>query len=158
MNATWFRGSADEFIARSRASFGAPVPAVLHQLGGISVEARDGRAVSQAKMTIAARATVHGTPCEITCNGRFYDFWKKINGGWMLAERAVIYERDRLDPLDGAPYPALDMTALERFPPGYRHLAYAQRVNGASVIADLPGLTGDAVNQLYASGTRWLSA
>ncbi len=156
MNATWFRGSADEFVANSRKMFGGPVPAVLHMLGGISVEVRGGRAVSQAKMTIAARGTVHAIACEVTCEGRFYDFWRKDKDEWKLAERAVIYERDRLDTLDGAPQPKLAASILEKYPPGYRHLAYMQQANGATVIAALPGLTGPAVEDLYARGRRWL--
>lgn len=156
MNATWFRGSADEFVAHGRRAFGAPVPAVLHMLGGISVDVRGDRAVSQAKMTISARADVHDTPCEVTCWGRFYDLWQKGDGAWKLAERAVIYERDRLDALDGARFPPLDAAVLELFPAGYRHLAYVQRANGANVIAGLPGLTGPAVEELYATGRRWL--
>ena len=156
MSATWFRGSADEFIALSRRAFGAPVPAVLHMLGGIAVDVRGDRAVSQAKMTISARATVHDTPCEVTCWGRFYDLRQIEDGAWKLAERAVIYERDRLDALNGAPFPPLDAAVLETFPPGYRHLAYVQQANGASVISGLPGLTGAAVDALYANGRRWL--
>jgi hypothetical protein len=157
MNATWFSGSAEEFIARSRAGFKGPLPAVLHMLGGISVDVRGNRAVSQAKMTIGARATVHETPCEITCSGRFYDLWRKLDGDWKLVERFVIYERDRLDPIDGAAYPALDTGILATFPPGYAHLAYAQQAGGATVIGGLPGLTGDAVDALYANGKRWLA-
>ena len=156
MNATWFRGTADAFVANGRAAFGAPVPAVLRMLGGISVDVRGERAVSQAKMTISARASVHGTACEVTCWGRFYDFWQKTTGVWKLAERAVIHERDRLDALDGAPFPALDAAVLEALPPGYRLLAYVQQANGANVIDGLPGLTGTAVAALYASGRTWL--
>jgi ketosteroid isomerase-like protein len=158
MNATWFRGSADAFIANSRRAFGGPVPAALHTLGGLVVDVRGERAVSQAKMTIAARATVHGTACEVTCWGRFYDLWRKDDGAWKLVERAVIYERDRLDALEGAPFPTLDGAVLERFPPGYRHLAYVQEAGGANVVAGLPGLTGAAVEALYASGRSWLAA
>ncbi len=156
MNATWFRGSADEFVANSRKLFAGPLPSVLHMLGGITVEVHGTRAVSQAKMTIAARGTVHAVPCEVTCEGRFYDFWRKDAGVWKLAERAVIYERDRLDTLEGAPHPKMAASILEKYPPGYRHLAYLQQANGATVIAGLPGLTGPAVEELYARGRRWL--
>jgi hypothetical protein len=31
-----------------------------------------------------------------------------------------------------------------------------QQANGATVIAGLPGLTGPAVEELYARGRRWL--
>jgi hypothetical protein len=156
MNATWFRGSADEFVANSRKLFGGAVPAVLHMLGGISIEVHGTRAVSQAKMTIAARGAVHAIACEVRCEGRFYDFWRKDTGEWKLAERAVIYERDRLDALEGAAHPKLAASILEKYPPGYRHLAYMQQANGANVIAGLPGITGPAVEELYARGRRWL--
>jgi hypothetical protein len=156
MNATWFSGSADDFVANSRRMFGAPVPAVLHTLGGVSVDVRGERAVSQAKMAIAVLVTVHGTACEVTCSGRFYDLWRKIDANWKLQERFVIYERDRLTTLDGAPHPHLDEAILASFPPGYKHLAYAQQAGGATVINGLPGLTGAAVEALYARGRAWL--
>jgi hypothetical protein len=158
MNATWFSGSADEFVANSRRMFGAPVPAVLHMLGGTSVDVRGNRAVSQAKMTISARGTVYDVACEVTCWGRFYDLWQQGGAGWKLAERFVIYERDRLDTLNGAAFPKLDAAVLEKYPPGYQHLAYLQQAGGATVIAGLPGLTGASVEALYASGRRWLGA
>jgi len=157
-NATWFSGTADEFVARSRAMFGAPVPGALHELYGTSVDVRGDRAVSQTKMAIVLRTTVHGTECEIKCAGRFYDLWQKLGDAWKLAQRFVIYERDRLEPLDGAPYPKLDAAVLASFPPGYRHLAYAQQADGASVIGGLPGLTGPAVEALYATGREWLAS
>jgi hypothetical protein len=156
-NATWFSGSADDFVTCSRETFGAPVPAVLHELFGTSVDVRGDRAVSQTKMAIVLRSAVHGTPCEIKCAGRFYDLWQKLGDAWKLAERCVIYERDRLDPLEGAPYPKLDAAVLASFPPGYRHLAYAQQAGGASVIGGLAGLTGAAVEALYATGRDWLA-
>ncbi len=157
MNATWFRGGADEFVAGSRKMFGAAIPSVLHMLGGSSVDVHGDRAVSQTKMAIVSRATVHGTACEIKCEGRFYDLWRKIADAWRLSERFVIYERDRLDPLNGAPFPTLDRAILESFPPGYRHLAYAQGAAGLNVTNGLPGLTGAAVEALYEKGREWLA-
>jgi hypothetical protein len=155
---SWFQGTADEFVERSRRAFGAPVPEALHMLGAITVDVVGKRAISQAKMTIAARGTLEGSPCEVTCWGRFYDFWSKDDAsGWRLAERAGTYERDRLDILNNAPFPNLDASVLNSFPPGYRHLAYMQQAGGATVDANLPGLTGPAVEALYARGRSWLA-
>ena len=50
MMATWFQGSADEFIAVSRAGFEKGV-SILHFLGGNSVDVAGNRAISQTKMT-----------------------------------------------------------------------------------------------------------
>jgi hypothetical protein len=157
MTTTWFRGTADEFVAHNQRAWGPPVPGAVHMLGGISVDVAGARAVSQTKMTITVRGAVHDTPCEVSCFGRFYDRWYKDGETWLLAERAVIYERDRLDVLNGAPYPAFDPVILASFPPGYRHLAYVQQAMGINVNNGLPGLTGPAVEALYEKGRLWLA-
>jgi hypothetical protein len=46
---------------------------------------------------------------------------------------------------------------LARFPEGYRHLAYLQTQIGFAVKPDMPGLTGAAVEELYARGRAWLA-
>ena len=50
----------------------------------------------------------------------------------------------------------LDAGLLARFPEGYRHLAYLQSELGYPVKPDMPGLKGEAVERLYASGANWL--
>jgi len=125
MMATWFQGTADEFIAVSRAGFEAGV-SILHFLGGNSVDLAGSRAVSQTKMTISQRARVHDVLCDVVCTGRFYDFFEKRDGRWGLVLRQPIYEKDRMDPVDPAARLTLDAALLGRFPEGYRHLAYLQ--------------------------------
>jgi hypothetical protein len=70
--------------------------------------------------------------------------------------RQPIYEKDRIDPIDPSARLSLDRSLLDRFPEGYRHLAYLQTRIGYDVKRDMPGLTGDAVEVLYARGRRWL--
>ena len=101
MMATWFQGTADEFIAVSRAGFEKGV-SILHFLGGNSVDLAGSRAVSQTKMTISQRARVHEVPVDVVCTGRFYDFLEKRDGRWGLVLRQPIYEKDRMDPVDPA--------------------------------------------------------
>jgi hypothetical protein len=50
----------------------------------------------------------------------------------------------------------LDRILLERYPVGYRHLAYLQTRLGYTVKPDLPGLKGPAVEALYERGRGWL--
>jgi hypothetical protein len=156
MMATWFQGSADDFIRVSREGFerGARI---LHFLGGSSVEVAGDRAVAQTKMTITQRALVHDVECDAVCTGRFYDFLERRDGRWGLVLRQPIYEQDRLDPVDPAARVELDRGVLERFPLGYRHLAYLQEQLGFAVKSDMPGLVGPEVESLYASGARWLA-
>src|SRR4051794_38324804 len=76
MMATWFQGSADDFIAASRDSFARGVRA-QHFLGGMSIDVAGTRAVAQTKMMILHRATIEGIECDFTCVGRFYDFFEQ---------------------------------------------------------------------------------
>jgi SnoaL-like protein len=157
MMATWFQGSADEFIAVSRAGFEQGV-SILHFLGGHSADIRGSRAISQTKMTISQRAVVHDVLVDVVCTGRFYDFLEKRDGRWGFVLRRLIYEKDRMDPVDPAAKIALDKALLERFPEGYRHLAYLQTSIGFTVKPDMPGLKGPEVKALYARGREWLGA
>jgi hypothetical protein len=155
MMATWFQGTAEEFIAVSREGFEKGVN-ILHFLGGNSVDIAGNRAVSQTKMTISQRARVHDVLVDVVCTGRFYDFLEKRDGRWGIVLRQPIYEKDRMDPVDPAARLSLDATLLARFPEGYRHLAYLQTVIGFKVKPDMPGLKGAGVEALYARGRAWL--
>jgi hypothetical protein len=156
MMATWFQGSADEFIRVSREGWDRGV-SILHFLGGASVDLAGERAIAQTKMTISQRARVHDVAVDVVCTGRFYDFLEKRTGRWGLVLRQPIYEKDRMDPLDPAKTLALDSQVLERFPEGYRHLAYLQSGIGYQVKRDMPGLKGPEVEALYERGRKWLA-
>src|SRR3954470_22521706 len=156
MMATWFQGSGDEFIRVSREGFERGV-SILHFLGGTSIDLAGDRAIAQTKMTISQRASVDGVECDVLCTGRFYDFLERRGGRWGIVLRQPIYEKDRLDPLDPAASLTLDRKLLDRFPVGYRHLAYAQTRIGFDVKPDMPGLVGPEVEALYARGARWLA-
>ncbi|MGP9810689.1 nuclear transport factor 2 family protein [Rhodopseudomonas sp. NSM] len=132
MMATWTQGSADEFIAMSKAGWARGV-SILHFLGGQSIDLAASRAISQTKMTIAQRAVVHDVLVDVVCTGRFYDFLEKRDGRWGFV-----------------------LALLAQFPEGYRHLAYLQSRIGYQIKRDMPGLKGEAVERLYASGAAWL--
>jgi hypothetical protein len=107
-------------------------------------------------MTINQRAQVDGVLVDVVCTGRFYDFFEKRAGRWGIVRRQPIYEKDRMDPVSPAAMLELDRTLLERFPEGYRHLAYLQSKNGFTIKLDLPGLKGPVVEALYRHGRAWL--
>ncbi len=156
MMATWFQGTASEFIRVSQEGFAKGVN-ILHFLGGNSVDLAGNRAVSQTKMTISQRARVHDVLVDVVCTGRFYDFMEKRDGKWGVVLRQPIYEKDRMDPVDPAGKLTLDPSLLEQFPEGYRHLAYLQSGIGYKVKRDMPGLRGPEVEALYARGKKWLA-
>ena len=155
MNATWFQGSATDFISASRQGWDKGV-SILHFLGGHTSDIRGHRAIAQTKMTISQRADVDGVACDVVCTGRFYDLFERRDERWAIVLRQPIYEKDRLDPLDPSARLSLDRSLLAQFPEGYRHLAYLQTRIGYTVKRDMPGLKGPEVEALYARGARWL--
>ena len=156
MMATWFQGPAEQFIAVTREGWDKGV-SILHFLGGSAIDVAGDRAIAQTKMTISQRAVVDGVPCDVVCTGRFYDFFVRHDGAWLLRLRQPIYEKDRLDPVDPAARLELDADLLARFPEGYRHLAYLQTKIGFTVKPNMPGLKGAEVEALYARGLGWLA-
>lgn len=155
MTATWFAGSADEFVARADAAF-AKGGMSSHVLGATSIDLVGSRAVAQTRMTITSRDAIDGAPYDLTCQGRFYDLFEKRHGRWAIANRRLTYEKDRADPVFPGETHVFDRTLLEAFPIGYRFLAYAQTKRGLDVGRDLPGLRGREVEALYARGRAWL--
>ena len=155
MTATWFQGSARRFIEVSRDGFERGVN-ILHALNGWACDLAGARAISQAKMNIFQRATLDGVVVDVTCWGRFYDFFEKRAGRWAIVRRQPIYEKDRLDPVDPSATLKLDRGLLESFPEGYRHLAYLQTRIGYKVKRDMPCLDGPELDALYAKGAAWL--
>ena len=155
MTATWFQGSAEEFIKVSKAGFEKGV-SILHFLGGSSVDLEGKRAIAQTKMTINQRGSCEGETVDVVCTGRFYDFFENRAGRWGVVLRQPIYEKDRMDPVDPAAHLQLDAALLHRFPEGYRHLAYLQTQIGYTIKPDMPGLKGPEVEALYGRGRAWL--
>ena len=137
MEATWCQAPAAEFIRASREGWERGV-SIGHFLGGHSADIAGDRAVAQTKMTITQRAEVDGVRVDVVCTGRFYDFLERRTGRWAVVLRQPIYERDRMDPVNPATRLLLDPALLERFPDGYRHLAYLQTRIGYAVKADMP--------------------
>lgn len=156
MMATWFQGSADEFIRVSKEGWEKGV-SILHFLGGTSIDLSGDRAIAQTKMTISQRGRIGDIVCDVVCTGRFYDFLEKRRGAWGLVLRQPIYEKDTVSPVNPSATLVLDKALLERFPQGYRHLAYMQTGIGYKVKEDMPGVKGPQVEALYARGAAWLA-
>lgn len=160
MMATWFQGSATEFIRVTKEGWSKGV-SILHFLGGSAIEVQGDRSISQTKMTISQRGMVEGAEgpvlCDVVCTGRFYDFVQKHEGQWKLLHRQPIYEKDRIDPVDPTAVLKLDAQALAAMPEGYRHLAYIQTRIGYKVKLDMPMLKGSVSEELYSRGARWLA-
>jgi hypothetical protein len=156
MMATWFQGPKEDFIRVSQEGHEKGVN-ILHYTGASQSIVSGTRAISQTRMTIMQRGEVHGVLVDVSCTGRFYDFFEKRGGRWGIVLRQPIYEKDRMDPVRPGEVVDLDQDVLARFPEGYRHLAYLQVQVGYPVKPDMPGLRGPAVEALYERGAAWLA-
>lgn len=156
MTATWFQASAADFVERSRRATDAGLR-VFHTLGGMVVDLNGARAVAQTKMQIIQRAMVHDVLVDVSCRGRFMDTLEYRDGRWGIVERRLAYEWDRMDTVTPGASLSLDADLLERFPNGYRHLAYLQTSAGFDVSTDLPGTRGPEMDSLKDGFKQWLA-
>jgi hypothetical protein len=155
MTSTRFTGPAEAFIAnaaKNRTSRSS------HFMGGTSVELNGNKAIAESRMILMSRTTLDGTEVDVTCYGRFYDRFVKLDGAWRVLRRNAIYERDRIEPVRPGVALKLDEAELARFPEGYRYLAYVQSRHGAAVDLGLPTPRSAALDQLYREGKAWLRA
>jgi hypothetical protein len=157
MTTTWFDGRFEDFVESCEASFSKGSRS-QHFLGGTVAEIKGARAIAQTRMSINVRSQLDGVEVDAVCNGRFFDRVEKREGVWRLAKRSVIYEKDRIDPVDPGAKVSLDPALLARIPEGYRHLAYLQTKNGAQVNPNLPTARGESLEKLLSEARAWLGA
>jgi hypothetical protein len=156
MTTTWFDGSFEALVESCRASW-ARGSRSQHFLGGTVADIRGRRAIAQTRMSINVRSRLDGVEIDAVCLGRFFDRVEKRGGAWGIVKRSVIYEKDRIDPVDPQASISLDPELLGRFPDGYRHLGYLQTRNGAKVNPNLPTASGAALESLVRNAKTWLA-
>lgn len=147
--------TAKEFVTAAAAASKKGLD-VQHFVGGISIEIENGRAIAQSKVILSQRAPVDGVICDAQCQGRFLDFLERREGRWGISLRLPIYERSRLDSVEPASI-NLDQQLLDRFPIGYRYLAYLQVKNGMSICTDLPEPRSRAADKILELSRLWLN-
>jgi hypothetical protein len=155
MHTTWCDAPRDDFVDAVR-KIADQGKLAHHFLGGTKIELAGDRAIAQAKTTISARLEVDGVECDLTCWGRFYDFFERREDRWAIVLRQPIYEKDRIDPVYPGAILDVDRDLLDGFPSGCRWLLYALKKAGLPVITAQIGASGPMLDQLYADGAAWL--
>jgi SnoaL-like protein len=127
---SWFRGPYVEFVAHCQRNFGKGSEA-KHLLWPARVAVKGARATAETSVAILVRQTIEGIVVDLTSNGRFLDRLEKRGGVWKMVERAALYEKDRLDPVEPShKFDALMANAnAHKYPAPYRYMAY--RVHAA---------------------------
>jgi hypothetical protein len=156
MTATWFSGTADDFVAGAKAGWSKGSKSA-HFIGGTAVRVNGHKAIAETRIILMVRDTLDGEEVDVTCYGRFYDRFVK-DGTWVILRRGVIYEKDRIDPVRPGTKLILDEALLKRFPEGYRHVAYVQSKRGLQVATDRPTPRSPELERLYREANEWLQS
>jgi SnoaL-like domain len=148
MMATWFQGTADEFVEVSRDGYERGVP-ILHFLGGMSIDIAGTRAIAQSKMTISQGAPVEASSATWSAPAAFTICWKSRTaaGAWCCASRS----RRRTGSIRSIP--ACGSNSMRSCSSSF----YLQTKIGYKVKPDMPGLDGPEVERLYNDGAAWLA-
>lgn len=160
ISVSWFRGAFEQFVERCRANFASGHGWSRHHLFPAAVTVNGDRAMAETSVIIRVRQTFNGIDVDLTSCSRFLDRLERHNSAWLIAERAAIYERDRLDPVEpSAEFDALFKDAqTARYPEQYRYMAFR--------LAHAPGRTlasviyrdrGPETADLYARFSEWLA-
>ena len=93
------------------------------------------RATAETSVAILVRQTIEGIVVDLTSNGRFLDRLERRDGVWKMVERAALYEKDRLDPVEPSPkFDALMAGAgAHKHPAPYRYMAYRVHAAGRTL-------------------------
>jgi SnoaL-like domain len=126
MSISWFCGPHEQFVERCKANFAVANSWSRHHFHAPSIRLNGDRAVAETPVVIRVRQKFKEVPVDLTAWSRFLDRVERHSAGWLIAERAAIYERDRLDPVE----PSQDYDLLfaaggaARFPEQYRYMAF----------------------------------
>ena len=131
---SWFRGPYPQFVAHCQRNFGKGSEA-KHLLWPARVAVNGARATAETSVAILVRQTIEGIAVDLTSNGRFLDRLERRDGAWRMVERAALYEKDRLDPVEPSQkYDALMAGAdAKKYPAQYRYMAYRVHAAGRSL-------------------------
>ena len=156
---SWFRGPFEQFVDRCKASFAAGQTWSRHHLFTPTVRLNADRAVAETAVIIRVRQKFKEVPVDLTSCSRFLDRIERRAEGWLIAERAAIYERDRLDPVEpSAEFAKLFLAGgAARFPEQYRYMAFRlAHSEGRSLAPVIYRDGGPETAELYARFSAWL--
>jgi hypothetical protein len=157
---SWFRGPFEQFVERCRASFDAGQNWSRHHLFSPVIKLAGDRAVAETSVVIRVRQKFNGIEVDLTSCSRFLDRVERHSGGWLIAERAAIYERDRLDPVEpSAAFDELFKAAdTSHYPEQYRYMAFRlAHAEGRSLAPVIYRDRGPETADLYARFAAWLA-
>ena len=158
---SWISASGEEFVRRSRAMAAGRKPGrhMKHIVSSACVEVNGTRGFSRSNATLMIRDCIGDAWYDLQSHIRFFDRLEARDGVWRILERTAVYDKDRIDHLDGSssgerPWNGPDFVA---YPPEARHLCWWLVSRGLEPLPDLVCVYGDAEARLGAECDRWIN-
>ncbi len=158
ISVSWFRGPFEQFVERCRVNYGSGWS--RHHLFVPAVKLNGDRATAETGVIIRVRQKFNDIDIDLTSCSRFLDRMERHCGTWLIAERAAIYERDRLDPVEpSAAFDELFAAAdAAQYPEQYRYMAFRiAHAPGRSLAPVIYRDGGPETADLYARFADWLA-
>lgn len=128
VNTSWFKGSARDFVAQSKAMMAGhhTSDTQRHVLANPHVTLKSNRAVCEYCVILYQGRTMDGYEFDFQTWSVTLDLFEKRDGAWGIARRTNIYEKDRMDPhVPGSvPQSYFDQMDLSRYPAAVRYHCY----------------------------------
>jgi hypothetical protein len=153
---SWFRGSFPDFVEQCRLR-SVRSGRAKHLLTPSVVRVAGDRALAETSVVIMVRQDIKGIAVDLTSHARFLDRLER-RGVWKIAERAVVYEHDRLDPVEPSANFAemMQRANCSQYPPPYRYMAFRVISSGGAVATPVHCDGTPETEELRARYTRWL--
>ena len=103
MHIAWISDSADEFVRRSEGMLSNERARGFskHFIGPGRIQLNGRRAFSQCHVNLITRVTMDELDFDWEFWGQFFDWLERCDDGqWRIFKRTMVYEKDRLDPVE----------------------------------------------------------
>ena len=121
-----FEGTAEDFADWVVQRHTGTVSVCNHLLGNILIRVEGDVAHCESYVLALHRVTADGVPHDLFAMGRYVDRFELRDGAWRIADRYVVFDKDRLDPVgrmwEGPLTQDLERGVRDRSDPSYRYL------------------------------------
>ena len=160
---SWFSGAASEFVEHSKNMVAVIKPGEhgKHQIGRGKIQVNGNKAVSECHVELLRRVIGEEFDFDTLTWGRFIDkFEKREDGAWRISQRTMVYEKDRMDPINPADVPEgyLENIDLSGFPPECRFLCYRLGLIGRAPMENIIRDHSAEEKSLKEDATKWLNS
>jgi hypothetical protein len=161
INISWFSGLASSFVELSKGMLADFKPGEhgKHLIGRARIRVEGNRATSECHAELLRRVVGDPFDFDAITWGRFFDlFEKRDDGVWRIVRRTMVYEKDRLDPVNPADVPAgyFEAMDLSAYPPACQILCYRLGLIGRAPMENIVQAGSEAEALLKQEAVDWL--